>query len=102
MKLNQLTRLAKDAIDKRGGMDALKQDAQEARRAASGHGSLMDKARAAAGAFKEPGRDRGGEHGAAAPAPADRPSEPPHAASTPQAQPDPGPTADREPPRATS
>ena len=99
MKLNQLTRLAKDAIDKRGGMDALKQDAQEARRAASGHDSLMDKARAAAGAFKQPGRDRGDEHGEAAPA--DRPSEPHHSASTPHAQPAPGPTADQEPPRAT-
>jgi hypothetical protein len=58
MKLGQITRIAKDAIDKRGGVDALKHDLQEAKHAARGHDSLMDKARAAAGAFKQPGRDR--------------------------------------------
>jgi hypothetical protein len=63
MKLNQLTRLAKDAIDRRGGVDSIKQDLKEAQQAASGHDNLIDKARAAAGAFKEPGDDRraGGE-----------------------------------------
>jgi hypothetical protein len=59
MKLSQLTRRAQDAIDERGGMDALTQDVQEARDAARGRDSLTDKARAAAGALKQPGRDRG-------------------------------------------
>ena len=66
MKLNQLTRMAKDAIDRRGGVDAIKQDLQEARQAASGHDNLMDKARAAAGAFKQPGKDGGAGHEAQA------------------------------------
>ncbi len=57
MKLNRLTRMAKDMIDRRGGVDALKEDVQEAKDAARGQGGLADKARAAAGAFKQPGRD---------------------------------------------
>lgn len=69
MKLSQLTRVAKDAIDKRGGMEAIKQDIKEAQHAASGHDNLMDKARAAAGAFKEPGHDRSRTAGDAAASP---------------------------------
>jgi hypothetical protein len=57
VKLSRLTQMAKDAIDRRGGPDALKEDLQEAKEAASGRGSLTDKAKGAAGAFKQPGRD---------------------------------------------
>jgi hypothetical protein len=66
MKLSQLTKVAKDAIDKRGGVEAIKQDLKEAQHAARGHDNLMDKARAAAGAFKEPGHDRSRTGGDAA------------------------------------
>jgi hypothetical protein len=76
MKLGQITRLAKDAIDKRGGVDALKHDLQEAKNATRGHDNLMDKARAAAGAFKQPGRDRA-EHVTEREAPRPPASEPP-------------------------
>jgi hypothetical protein len=74
MKLNQLTRMAKDVIDRRGGVDAIKQDLQEARQAASGHDNLMDKARAAAGAFKQPGDDGGAGGEAASRTPGGPPS----------------------------
>jgi hypothetical protein len=57
MKLNRFTQMAKDVIDRRGGTDALKEDLQEAKDATRGSGSLTDKAKAAAGAFKQPGRD---------------------------------------------
>jgi hypothetical protein len=46
---------AKDTIDKRGGMDSLKADAEELKRVAKGKGSLTDKAKAAAAALKDPG-----------------------------------------------
>lgn len=92
MKLNRIADKAKQAIDKRGGMDALKEDLQEVKQAASGRGSLKDKARAAADALKTPGRNEPeppqGERPAAPPQgerPAtppqgDRPPEPPRAA----------------------
>jgi hypothetical protein len=99
MKLSQLTQVAKDAIDKRGGVDAIKQDLQEARNAASGHDNLMDKARAAAGAFKQPGHDRG--RAATTDAPAARPSSEAGPTATPgQERPDPAPAAGQDPPRA--
>ncbi len=57
MKLSRLTQMAKDAIDRRGGTAALKEDLQEAKDATRGRGSVTDKAKAAAGAFRQPGRD---------------------------------------------
>jgi hypothetical protein len=42
-------------IDKRGGTDALKKDAEELKDIAQREGSLSDKARAAAAAIKDPG-----------------------------------------------
>ncbi|HEX8752541.1 MAG TPA: hypothetical protein VF731_03915 [Solirubrobacterales bacterium] len=56
MKLNKLVDKAKQTIEKRGGMENLKADAQELKEAAKGEGSLKDKAKAAAKALKEPGR----------------------------------------------
>jgi hypothetical protein len=58
MKLNQIADKAKQAIDKRGGIDALKEDLQEVAEVAKGRGSLTEKAKAAAEALKEPGRSR--------------------------------------------
>ena len=55
MDFKKLTDKAKQAIDKRGGMDSLKEDAQELKEVAKGQGSLTDKAKAAAQAIKEPG-----------------------------------------------
>jgi len=55
MDFKKLADKAKDAIDKRGGVDSLKADAEELKKVAKGKGSLTDKAKAAAAAIKEPG-----------------------------------------------
>lgn len=55
MKLNKLVDKAKKTIDQRGGMDALKADAEELKSIAKGKGSLKDKAKAATEAIKDPG-----------------------------------------------
>ena len=61
MDFKKLTAKAKDTIDKRGGMDSLKADAEELKKVAKGKGSLSDKAKAAAAALKEPGaKEKGG------------------------------------------
>ena len=59
MDFKKLADKAKDTIDKRGGMDSLKADAEELKKVAKGDGSLTDKAKAAAAALKDPGA--GGE-----------------------------------------
>ena len=56
----RLTDKAKDLVEKRGGTDALKDDAAELKDIATGKGSLADKAKAAAVAIKDPG-DAGGD-----------------------------------------
>lgn len=71
MKFNRIADKAKQAIDRRGGMDALKEDLQEVKEAATGRGSFKEKAKAAADAVKTPGRN---------PAPGQTPSDPPPAA----------------------
>lgn len=50
---------AKKTVDDRGGVDSLKQDAEELKRIASSKGSLTDKAKDAAGAIKDPGAPGG-------------------------------------------
>jgi len=55
MDFKKLTDKAKETIDKRGGTDSLKADAEELKRIAKGKGSLTDKAKAAAAALKDPG-----------------------------------------------
>lgn len=60
MDFKKLADKAKDTIDKRGGTDALKADAEELKKIAKGEGSLTDKAKAAASALKDPGA-RGGD-----------------------------------------
>ena len=71
MKFNRIADKAKQALDRRGGMDALKEDLQEVKEAATGRGSFKDKAKAAADAVKTPGRN---------PAPERAPTDPPPAA----------------------
>jgi len=57
MDFKKLTDKAKDLVDKRGGTDSLKEDADELKSIASGKGSFSDKAKAAVAAIKEPGDD---------------------------------------------
>lgn len=67
MDLKRLGQQAKSLIDKRGGTESVKEDAEELRGIAKGSGSLTDKAKAAVGAIKDPGAD---DHAPAAAAPA--------------------------------
>jgi hypothetical protein len=57
MDLKGLTDKAKELVQKRGGTDSLKEDAEELKRIAEGPGSASDKTKAAASAIKEPGAD---------------------------------------------
>lgn len=50
---------ARDVINKRGGPESLKEDADELRDIAEGPGTLADKAKKAAEALREPGAHRG-------------------------------------------
>lgn len=56
MRLGNIANKAKQAVDKRGGMDALKGDADELKGIAKGKGSLKEKAKAAGEALKTPGK----------------------------------------------
>jgi hypothetical protein len=67
MDLRGLTDKAKELVQKRGGTDSLKEDAEELKNIAEGPGSATDKAKAAASAIKEPGAE-GSESSAADPA----------------------------------
>jgi hypothetical protein len=55
VNLRRITDQAKKLVEKRGGTDALKEDADELKDIAKGEGSLKDKAKAAGEAVKEPG-----------------------------------------------
>jgi hypothetical protein len=55
VNLRRLTDQAKKLVEKRGGSDALKEDADELKDIAKGKGSLKDKAKAAGEAMKDPG-----------------------------------------------
>jgi hypothetical protein len=55
VNFRRLADQAKKLVDKRGGTDALKEDAEELKDIASGKGSLKDKAKAAGEAIKDPG-----------------------------------------------
>jgi hypothetical protein len=55
--LKNLTDKAKALIDKRGGTESVKEDAEELKDIASSKGSLADKAKAAVAAIKDPGED---------------------------------------------
>ena len=56
VNFRRLTDQAKKLVDKRGGTDALKEDAEELKDIATGKGDLKQKAEAAAEALKDPGR----------------------------------------------
>jgi hypothetical protein len=55
VNFRRLADRAKSVVDKRGGTDALKEDAEEVKDIAAGKGSLKDKAKAAGEAIKDPG-----------------------------------------------
>ncbi|MBS1679055.1 MAG: hypothetical protein JST08_16895 [Actinobacteria bacterium] len=55
MDLKGLFNKGKKMVDDRGGVESLKEDAQELAGIAKGKGSLTDKAKQAAEAVKEPG-----------------------------------------------
>ncbi len=55
MNLGRLANRARQLVDKRGGTDALKKDAEELGDIMKGKGSAGDKAKAAASALKDPG-----------------------------------------------
>jgi hypothetical protein len=55
VNFRRLADRAKKIVDKRGGTDALKEDAEELKDIAKGEGSLKDKAKAAGQAVKDPG-----------------------------------------------
>jgi hypothetical protein len=57
MDFKKLGERAKALVDKRGGTESLKEDAEELRDIAKGQGSLSDKAKAATSAIKQPGSD---------------------------------------------
>jgi hypothetical protein len=88
VNLRRLTDRAKDAVEKRGGTDALKDDMQELRTIAKSKGSLKEKAQAAKDALKDPGQ-RGAERtGAGTAADATTPPTPTSSADrTPPARP---------------
>lgn len=56
MDLNKLKKQAQDLVEKRGGTDALKEDAEELKDIAKGKGSMTDKGKAAVEALKDPGK----------------------------------------------
>jgi hypothetical protein len=55
MKLSNIFNRAKREVDKRGGVDALKEDVSELQGIAKQKGSMGDKAKAAGEAIKDPG-----------------------------------------------
>ena len=58
MNFKNLQRKAKELVDRRGGTDSLKADAEELKNIAKGPGSVADKAKRAGDALKEPGAKR--------------------------------------------
>jgi hypothetical protein len=55
MDLGKLADEARHLVDERGGVDSLEQDAEELKDIAEGKGSLVEKAKEAAEAIKDPG-----------------------------------------------
>ena len=58
MNFKNLQRKAKQLVDRRGGTDSLKADAEELKNIAKGPGSVGDKAKRAGDALKDPGAKR--------------------------------------------
>ena len=57
VNFRRLADQAKKVVDKRGGTDSVKEDAEELKDIAKGKGSLKDKAKEAAEAIKDPGAE---------------------------------------------
>jgi hypothetical protein len=57
MDLKRITERAKGLVEKRGGTDSLKEDADELKGIAKREGSFTDKAKAAVSAIKDPGAE---------------------------------------------
>lgn len=57
VNLKKIADMAKNQVDKRGGTDSLKEDLKEVGDAVKGKGSVTDKAKKAADAVKEPGKN---------------------------------------------
>ena len=55
VNFRNLTDKAKDVVEKRGGSESLKRDADQLKSIAKGPGTLSEKAKAAASALKDPG-----------------------------------------------
>jgi hypothetical protein len=55
MDLKALLNKGKKIVDERGGVESLKEDAQEVAKIAKGKGSMSEKAKEAAAAIKDPG-----------------------------------------------
>ena len=83
MDWKRLSQQAKEIIDKRGGPESLKEDAEELRDIAESRGTTAEKLKEAAHAIREPGAHHepaAGEPAAGAPAPgAPAPQVPPPA-----------------------
>jgi hypothetical protein len=58
LDFKNLRRKAKQLVDRRGGTDSLKADAEELKNIAKGPGSVADKAKRAGDALKDPGAKR--------------------------------------------
>jgi hypothetical protein len=106
VNFKRLSDKAKDLVEKRGGTDALKADAEELKNIAKGQGSIADKAKAAAEALKDPGQRRATTPPAEpmpapveAPEPAAEPTSSPveEAATEPAPEPTPAPGDDAPP-----
>lgn len=57
-KAREVADKAQDVVEDRGGVESLKQDAQELREVLQGDGGLIEKAQEAAKAVQEPGDGR--------------------------------------------
>ena len=56
MDFDKIADEIKHAVDERGGVDSLKEDAEELKDIATGKGSVTDKAKEAVEAIKDPGQ----------------------------------------------
>jgi hypothetical protein len=59
VNFRRITDQAKKLVEKRGGSESVKEDAEELKDIAQGEGSLKDKAKAAGEAIKDPGKPEG-------------------------------------------
>lgn len=87
MNFKNIALKAKQAVDKRGGTDALKQDLGQLQKIAKGKGTPTEKAKEAAAALKTPGASTtpGAAAPAATPAPDPAPTSPPTTPPSPPA-----------------